>query len=65
MALMTYIQVLKVKLFKDPGFILLIGLKSNAGRREMDSMFHTPTLLKGKKAASHPEDRLSEETQQQ
>lgn len=31
MALMTYIQVLKVKLFKDAGFILLIGLKSNAG----------------------------------
>lgn len=62
MALMTYIQVLKVKLFKDTCFILLIGLKSNVGRREMDSMFHTPNLFKGEKASS--EERMSEETHQ-
>lgn len=49
MTLMTYIQVLKVKPFKDTCLILLTGLKSSAGRREMDSMFHTPNLLKWEK----------------
>lgn len=49
MTLMTYIQVLKVKPFKDTCLILLTGLKPSAGRREMDSMFHTPNVLKWEK----------------
>lgn len=49
MTLMTYIQVLKVKSFKDTCLTLLTGLKSSTGRREMDSLFHTPNLLKWEK----------------